>query len=145
MSNHSPGPWVRSRLDDRIIGFIDDQIEPGFDSNFHAVCWVRWRPYETLGNVALIATAPELLEQCQRVLIAFENDAIMTIDWDLLKQVIDRAGGVESSSGIFATLTRCQEECTRLVFENRQLRAALQVYAHGGSDSEVARIALGGG
>jgi hypothetical protein len=61
---HTPGPWTVSSLDGRTIGFTDDRIEPGYQSNFHAICYVRERLGETEGNIALIEAAPQLWEAC---------------------------------------------------------------------------------
>lgn len=67
--SHTPGPWVQSRLDPHCIVFIDEYIEPGFQSNVHAIAKVRGRLGETEGNIALIIAAPDLLTE----LIAYHD------------------------------------------------------------------------
>lgn len=109
MSKHSPGPWVRSRLDPQCIGFIDEHIEPGFQSNFHAVAQVRERLGETEGNTALLEAAPELLDELDAMVTRFYQVCMTDPDPGETKQS-NREFFMECSEKARALLRRVRGE-----------------------------------
>lgn len=93
MAIHTRGPWVVGDMFNNMLPVDAPITSTGYDESME-ICLVTDQDEHNIqvANARLVATAPELLDAVEHVLIAYEDGGTTDdIDWNMLRSVYNKA------------------------------------------------------